>query len=438
LVAPADRSPPLPCDRGLGTGEGTARAGALAALAAARLDGRRPRAGRSPRDWAVDALVTVVAVGIGVLAMHDTWAEHGTAARVVDIVLGIGSLTALWDRRRHPVGVAAFVIPASAVSALAGGAGLVVLFNAAIRCDRRALAWIVLGSVASSVVYGLLYATNGVDFRDSFLVGLLLFGFAVGWGLFVRVRRDLIDELHERAARLEEEGRLRADQARAAERERIAREMHDVLAHRLSLLSLHAGALEYRPDAPPEEIAAGAGVVRESAAAALEELRDVIGVLREGTASEARRPQPTLADLPTLIEESRAAGMRVKAELPALEEEGGAPAGNVERTAFRIVQEGLTNARKHAPGGDVWVVVAVAPKDWDGELVTEGPPWVLAIEVLNCPPLVPVARKIIPGAGSGLVGLGERVELAGGTLIHEVNTDGDFVLAATLPWKRSR
>src|SRR6185369_8621869 len=97
---------------------------------------------RSLRDWAVDLLVTCVALGIGVLALHDTWATHGPAARVLDIGLGLASLVALWDRRRHPVGVAAFVIPASIVSALAGGAGLVVLFNAAIRCDRRSLIWI--------------------------------------------------------------------------------------------------------------------------------------------------------------------------------------------------------------------------------------------------------------------------------------------------------
>jgi signal transduction histidine kinase len=380
-----------------------------------------PGADRSLRDWAVDALVTVVALGIGVLALHDTWATHGPAARVLDIVLGVGSLVALWDRRRHPVGVAAFVIPASTVSALAGGAGLVVLFNAAIRCDRRSLVWIVASSVGASFVYELLYANSGPDFRDSVLVGILLFGFAVGWGLFVRVRRDLIGQLHERAARLEQEGRLRADQARAAERERIAREMHDVLAHRLSLLSLHAGALEYRPDAPPAEIEATAAVVRESAAAALEELRDVIGVLREGIESEARPPQPTLSDLPALIEESRAAGVRIEDELDLPAEEVPAATG---RTAYRIVQEGLTNARKHAAGTQVWVRVG-------------GGAGGLEVEVRNRTPLRLAAAPALPGAGSGLIGLGERVELAGGELRHGCEA-GDFVLTATLPWERPR
>lgn len=378
-----------------------------------------PDARRSLRDWAVDALVTVVALGIGVIALHDTWDMHGTTAKVLDIVLGIAALGALWDRRRHPVGVAAFVVPASVLSSLAGGAGLVVLFNAAIRCNRRDLAWITLASVAGSVVYSLLYATNGADFRDQILVGTLLFGIAIGWGLFVRVRRDLVDSLHERAARLEDEGRLRVERARLEERERIAREMHDVLAHRLSLLSLHAGALEFRPGAPPEEIAATAGVVREAATAALEELRDVVGVLREGTDGEVRRPQPTLADLPTLIEESRAAGMRIEAELDLPEEAG----GSVGRTAYRVVQEGLTNARKHAPGVLVRVRVTASAE-------------ALGIEIRNPAPLVPPPAPALPGAGSGLVGLGERVQLADGELRREVAPGGEFVLEVTLPWER--
>jgi signal transduction histidine kinase len=379
-----------------------------------------PGAERSMRDWIIDVIVTLVALGIGILVAHDTWGQHGTVAKFVDIVLGAVSLAALWDRRRHPVGVAAFVVPATAISALAGGAGLIVLFNAAIRCNRRDLIWIALGSVAASIVYALIYATSGPDFRDDVLITILLLGFTVGWGLFVRVRRDLVGQLHERAARLENEGRLRAEQARSAERERIAREMHDVLAHRLSLLSLHAGALEFRPGAPPEEIAATAGVVREAAAAALEELRDVVGVLREGTDSETRRPQPTLADLPTLIEESRAAGMRIEAELDLPEAPGGTSIG---RTAYRVVQEGLTNARKHAPGVLVRVKVATSED-------------ALKIEVRNPAPLIRPAAPALPGAGSGLVGLGERVGLADGELRHEVAPGGEFILEVTLPWER--
>ncbi len=99
-------------------------------------------------------------------------------------------------------------------------------------------------------------------------------GVVIGWGLFVRARRELVRSLRAQADRA-------GDEARAAERRRIAREMHDVLAHRLSLLSVHAGALEFNPDAPAEEVAEAAGVIRESARSALDELRGVIGVLRE-------------------------------------------------------------------------------------------------------------------------------------------------------------
>jgi signal transduction histidine kinase len=388
-----------------------------ALLPGAMVDG--PGARRSLRDWAVDALVTLVSLGLGVVALHDSWPNQAGAVRAIDIVLGVASLAALWDRRRHPVGVAAFVLAAAAVSSLSAGASLAVLFNVAVRCRRATLAWAAAAAFASTIVYALLYATSYPDARDNVLIGALLLGVAVGWGLFVRVRRDLVESLRERTVRLEEEGELRAETARAAERERIAREMHDVLAHRLSLLSLHAGALEFRPGAPAAEVEATARVVRESAAAALEELRDVVGVLREGTEAETRRPQPTLADLPALIEESRAAGMRIEADLE-LPEGVGDGAG---RTAYRVVQEGLTNTRKHAP--EVLVRVRVAAADG-----------ALTIEVRNRAPLSPAPAPALPGAGSGLIGLGERVELAGGDLHYGVAEGGDFVLAASLPWER--
>jgi len=206
-------------------------------------------------------------------------------------------------------------------------------------------------------------------------------------------------------------------QTREAERQRIAREMHDVLAHRLSLLSVHAGALEFRPDAPAAEVGEAAGVIRRSAHAALEELREVIGVLRhEGGDGSLEPPQPTLADIPGLVEESRTAGMSVELELAVTGEPFPAALG---RTAYRIVQEGLTNARKHAPGAAVGVSLAGT-----GESLT--------VEVRSHPP-VGVTAAVVPGGGAGLVGLAERVTLAGGALEHGVGAAGAFVLRARLP-----
>ncbi len=147
--------------------------------------------------------------------------------------------------------------------------------------------------------------------------------------------------------------RLRAEQAQLQAREAIAREMHDVLGHRLSLLSVHAGALEFRPDAPPDDVARAAKIIRESAHQALQDLRDVIGVLR---APVRELPQPTLAEVGRLTEESAAAGMRVT----LTEKVDGEVPGLIGRTGYRIVQEGLTNARKHAPGAAVEVAVTGA------------------------------------------------------------------------------
>ena len=130
----------------------------------------------------------------------------------------------------------------------------------------------------------------------------------------MRARRELVLSLHERNRQLQAEQELRVQEAQRAERDRIAREMHDVLAHRISLLSLHAGALEYNPNAPPEEIARAAQVIRISARDAQEELREVIGVLRADVAEQPlAAPQPTIADLPALVEESRRAGMSGRA-----------------------------------------------------------------------------------------------------------------------------
>jgi signal transduction histidine kinase len=214
------------------------------------------------------------------------------------------------------------------------------------------------------------------------------------------------------------------EQARETERRRIAREMHDVVAHRVSLLSLHAGALEFRPDAPPEEIAEAASVIRSTAHAALEELREVVGVLREDAeAGTPEPPQPTLAQIPALVEESRAAGMvvRLRDERPADLE----PPTALGRTAYRVVQEGLTNARKHAPGAAVDVTIAA-----------EGGP-LLVVAVVSRRPVGVAARladEHVPGMGTGLIGLAERVALAGGELEHGPGPAGDFVLRATLPW----
>jgi signal transduction histidine kinase len=379
-----------------------------------------PDGRRSARDWLVDIALFVFALVVGAIVIGETWSEHGTFGLVVDFVLGTAALLALWVRRAHPLRVFVFVMLASLVSGFASGAGVVALFNAVIRAPRRSFPLIVALSLPPAIVFPLLYPSSDSYVAD-LIFGLLLTAIIIGWGLFVRARRQLVLSLRERAERLEAEQRQHVEQAREAERRRIAREMHDVLAHRVSLLSLHAGALEFRPDAPPEEIAEAAGVIRSTAHAALSDLRQVIGVLREGEdGGGTEPPQPTLADIPALIEESRAAGMRVacRIELP----DGAAVPEALGRTAYRIVQEGLTNARKHAPAAAVEVRVSGGPQ--------------LVVEVVNRRPVGVTAAGALAGtgAGTGLIGLAERVALAGGELQSGPDPDGDFVLRATLPW----
>jgi len=262
--------------------------------------------------------------------------------------------------------------------------------------------------------------------------GVLLLLPVAAWGMYARARRELFASLHGRVQRVEAEQQLRVERAQAQERTRIAREMHDVLAHRISLVSMHAGAVEFRPDSSPEEIARAAGVIRASAHQALEDLRDILGVLRADSAPEpaqdgrlpSGRPQPTLTDLAELVEQARGAGAPVDLQVHVL------PGADVPalagRTAYRVVQEALTNARKHAAGHAVEVVV-------DGA-AGQG----LSVLVVDRPPAVPVPRtgaraEDVPGAGLGLVGLAERVALAGGALEHGPRGAG-FELHARLPW----
>lgn len=377
---------------------------------------------RSARDWIVDSALFVVALAAGIAGLVQGWPDHNEFELAVDFALGSIACLGLWLRRSHPVRVGLVAVVAAAVSGLAGAAAPIAVFNVAVRGSRRALFGIAALGLVSLSVYPLLYPSTG-RFWTQLIVGILIMVAAISLGLFARVRRELVLSLRDRAERVESEQRLQVVQAREAERRRIAREMHDVLAHRLSLLSVHAGALEFRPDAPAEEVAEAAAVIRSAAHAALQELRDVIGVLRDdGDESVPQPPQPTFAQIPALIEESRTAGMNVRShvELPADRE---IPAA-LGRTAYRVVQEGLTNARKHAPAAAVEVRISADARPS------------LLVEVVSRPAVeVAVTPRVTqPGAGRGLIGLAERVALSGGELQFGPDEHGDFVLRATLPW----
>ncbi|WP_233580486.1 sensor histidine kinase [Streptomyces triticirhizae] len=352
---------------------------------------------------------------------------------VIDQVVSALACGLLWWRRRHPVAIALVIQVLSLPSHAMAGPVLASLFTVAVHCRTRTLVLLVLLKLTLMPVNVDQRPESSVSDAASVAFMLVVMTAVVSWGLSVRYRRRLHETLYEQAQR--------------RTREAIAREMHDVLAHRLSLLSVHAGALEYHPDASPEQVRDAAAVIRSSAHQALEELRDVIGVLRagpEGPAAEragSTRPQPTLADLPQLAEESRRAGTPVQLDTAVQRDTAVGPGGTVGpdrgaaerpasppealgRTVYRVVQEALTNVRKHAPGAKALVHVAGAPGDG------------ITVRVSNRVPAPQAARvpgARVPGAGAGLTGLRERVTLAGGRLEHTRGRD-DFVLTAWLPW----
>ncbi len=296
----------------------------------------------------------------------------------------------------RPFGLAAAMVPVGFLSETSGGVAIIALFTLAVHRPFRYVAWVVGAQLALTPLYFWWRPDPDLPYAAAVVLLVVLTVATVGWGMFVRSKRQLMVSLRDRARRAETEARLRAEQAQRLAREAIAREMHDVLAHRLTLLSVHAGALEFRPDAPRDEIARAAGVIRESAHEALQDLREIIGVLRAGDSEDAGRPQPTLAALDTLVAESRQAGMKVTLD-QRVTSAASVPA-SVGRTAYRIVQEALTNARKHAPGAEVRVAVAGGPGRTS--------PCGCATRPLR-------GRPPVPGAGQGLIGLRERATLAG-------------------------
>jgi signal transduction histidine kinase len=224
-----------------------------------------------------------------------------------------------------------------------------------------------------------------------------------GHALAEQVARSELDEAH---------------RALLEERTRIAREMHDVVAHHMSLIAVQAETAPYRLDdlseGTKEEFAAISSAARE----ALNDVRRLLGVLRSEGPAE-RSPQPKLADVATLVEASRRAGVSIDLSMPA--DDGPAISHAVGLCAYRIVQEALTNAGRHAPGA--WVQVAV-----------ERDPDVLRLDIVNGPPTTDAPASDDSGRlGHGIVGMRERVALLGGSLSAEPNILGGFAVSAVIP-----
>jgi len=307
------------------------------------------------------------------------------------------------------------------VSLAAGAAVLLAVLNISIR-RRAGVALAIAGLYLMAFPGYYLLWYSRYPLWVAWLWAVTEFAAVVAWGMYIRARRQLLASLREQVAHAEAAQRLLAEQARHAERTRIAQEMHDVLGHRISLMALHAGALEVRPDLPPARVAEAVGLIRATARQALEELRAAIGVLRDGArdGEVPLTPQPSLGDITRLVQESRQAGLDVALDMQ-VETPEAAP-GALGRDACRIVREALTNASQHAPGTKVAMSVAGRPGQG------------LRVTVRNPLPDGPAREPSLPGTGTGLAGLAERVAVADGTLSYGADPAGDFVLNAALRW----
>ncbi|MEU8524671.1 histidine kinase [Streptomyces sp. NPDC048629] len=410
----------------------------------------------------------VLDVGLGLVSALECalegigFAERASVPVPVGVLFGLSAGFVLVLRRRWPI-VVVLVSIATTPAEMGYLMGIVGLYSlAASEVPRRITALLAgMSTVAVFLVTVVRLRQDvmqaDVDQRDfdpsgwyvpvvSLFMTLGLNAPPVLFGLYIGARRRLMESLRERADSLEQELSLLADRAeqraqwaRQEERTRIAREMHDVVAHRVSLMVVHAAALQAVALKDPQKAVRNAALVGDMGRQALTELREMLGVLREEEAPSGGAPVPVplaavgraaaaaaeaasedgpcLDALEELVEQSRQAGVVV--ELTVLGE-ARAYAAAVEQTAYRVVQEALTNVHKHAAGAKV--VVRLAHREAE-----------VAMQVENGPSDAAVADAHLPSGGNGLVGMRERVHRLGGVFVSGPTDAGGFRVSAVLP-----
>ncbi len=373
------------------------------------------------------ALLIVAAVAFSALdlalygAGHRTSGAYGPAAGLAAALLVDVCLPFV---HRFPRAVAAVTIMISAVVALAGAVtpGLlsperplvpdtvplctpVIVWFLAHRLSRR-------GALAGTAGFAVLATHPWTPGWQAVGSGLSATVLPAALGLYARARADLVASLRERAETAERERRLLAEHAKAAERERLASEMHDIVTHHVTEIVLAAGALEV--SAPDTVVRSAAEQIREAGVRTLTELRDLVGILRRGD----QAPPRETAEPPDLADAVRSAGEPVTLHV------SGGPAGispAIARAARRVLQESLTNARKHAPGARVEVDIGYGRDT-------------VSVTVRNDRPARPADPSLTAGgSGLGLHGLRRRVTLLGGSFTAGPHPGGGFAVSATLP-----
>ncbi|MGF1429660.1 DUF7134 domain-containing protein [Kitasatospora sp. LaBMicrA B282] len=264
--------------------------------------------------------------------------------------------------------------------------------------------------------------------QQAFVSALLSSPFILcwAWGRLTRVRRAYLTELEDRAARLERERDAQAKVAVAAERARIARELHDVVAHNVSVMIVQADGAAYVMDNSPHQAKEALATIASTGRQALVEMRRLLGVLRTADAAEEYVPQPGVEELPDLLDQVRTAGLPV--EFSTSGEVRELPRG-VELTVYRIVQEALTNVRKHG-GPNVTARVAVDFGDRDLNVLIEDDGRGSTDAHLTA--------GGTDGLGHGLIGMRERIGMVSGSLDAGPRPGGGFRIRAVLPLKTAR
>ena len=358
------------------------------------------------------------------IAAEDTF---GLADRIGAASVAVAVAIALAYRRRFPLVLAAVtvasvlarpVLPAAGDGTAYGIAIIIAIYTCAAHLEGRALR---VGGVLASAVAIYLLISEGADFAGVVFFALL---FGVPWivGRMMRVSRQRQALLEEQAVMLE---RQRDEQARIAvadERQRIARELHDVVAHAISVVVLQSRGGRRLIDTEPDAARAAFDAIESTSSQALGEMRRLLGLLRSGD-DDTLLPQPTLARLEDLIADLRASGLPV--ELSIEGDPGVLPPG-VDVSAYRIVQEALTNALKHAGPTRAHVRVEYADDS-------------VLVEVTDDGAGVGESNGSSPhGAGHGLVGMRERVAIVGGELKAGPRPTGGYAVSARLPYAAER
>lgn len=407
----------------MGTGVGTLGGGVL---------GVEPR-----RQWwrlaAACALGVSVWLATGVVLAWERPGDLGDWYRYGDPAVAVGCLVLLLWRRRQAVVVTAVVLVASTTSAMATGAAFLVLVSLATRRRPWEIGGVLVlyggASVASAGRFPAERPMEGAGWGLAMWL-LLTAGVLVALGVAVGARRSEVASLRARAEGARKERIALEQHARMMERTRIAREMHDVLAHRISLLALQAGALEHSEALATREDRRLVRGIADASRRVLQELRDILGLLRAGTDTGQGRDNalpavPSFADIPELVAQARRSGLDVALSVAV----SGEPAEGVARTCYRVVQEGLTNAAKHASSAQVEVLID------DGG--AEGAGGSVHLRIRTGPSTGVAPSTDPPASGFGLAGLSERVELLGGSLEHGFTADGGHLLTVRLPGTRS-